>query len=491
MKYSIIIIILNLIYQWSNCIENCEISQTKTIEEPYCYKVCSKKILGICYEHDTICETRYSTKVVCTKCFFGYVLINENSCIKGIDNCFTYEENKNPPVCLECEDDYVILSNKCIPYNEGCIEYSEITYLCEKCDTNYILYGNSHLCLEKKSNCKTYYIENDKLYCRTCQPNYILSSNGNCYPTQNNGGDNSICSYSQIKNNGQCISQIENCVEYSLYSYINFSFCLKCKIGYFLQYRNCILEEKMSLYYYINFNNFYIKISFEINRIVEILKNRIPFNLNLQKQSNYYFSYFDSIEYQIFEEDYIQYSSTILSPGDIIMIYPNILAFVHSNYKEHSKYIKIGKIIDINILINIRSFNFITFYSSYVNVNNYCISSVYNPYSKFLTMEDMKIILFSRTSIPLNNVPNLYLNEKISIKNSCYLKENNMVVECDINPYKKQLNSKTNKVLESCDGCKNMLETEFKFDIETIGTDNALNYLELNRLLFYIFLILI
>ena len=25
----------------------------------------------------------------------------------------TYEENKNPPVCLECEGDYVILSSKC------------------------------------------------------------------------------------------------------------------------------------------------------------------------------------------------------------------------------------------------------------------------------------------------------------------------------------------------------------------------------------------
>ena len=75
--------------------------------------------------------------------------INGNSCVKGIDKCFIHEENKNPLVCLECEDDYTLLLNKCIPYIEGCLEYSESSYLCEKCDENYILHGNSHICLKK------------------------------------------------------------------------------------------------------------------------------------------------------------------------------------------------------------------------------------------------------------------------------------------------------------------------------------------------------
>ena len=79
-----------------------------------------------------------------------------------------------------------------------------------------------------------------------------------------------------------------------------------------------------------------------------------------------------------------------------------------------------------------------------------------NPYSKFLAAGDLKIILYSRTSIPLIKIPNLYLNGKISIKNPCNLKENKMIVECNIKPYKRQLDSQTYKVLESCDGCQNM-----------------------------------
>ena len=51
-----------------------------------------------------------------------------------------------------------------IPYIESCLEYSESSYLCEKCDDNYVLYGNSHICLKKIPNCQSHYIENDKIF---------------------------------------------------------------------------------------------------------------------------------------------------------------------------------------------------------------------------------------------------------------------------------------------------------------------------------------
>lgn len=493
MKYSIIII-LSLLFQWSNCIENCEKSEIKTIEGSNCYKKCSKKIFGVCTEHDTVCETTKRNEEVCSQCIYGYVLINGNSCIKGLDNCFTHKENANPPICTKCEDDYELLSNKCVLHNEGCIEYSKTTNLCEKCDTNYVLYGNSHICLEKKANCESHYMENGKLYCRICETNYILDSSGSCYKnSQNYNNNNNNCGSGKIKINNQCINQIENCIEYSSYSGINFSFCLKCKTGYFLQFRNCLFKGSLSLIYYIKLGNFFIKINFEINKFAANIKREIPFNLILKKELNYYYSQLNSIDYQIYE-DYINYNnqdfSTTLSSGDIILIFPDILAFVFSSYIENSNYIKIGKIDEINILNKINTFNKITLYSSYADVYEYCSSSIFNPNSKFLTAGDLKIVLYSRTSIPLINIPNLYLNGKISIKNSCNFKENNMIVECNISPYRSQLDySQTYKVLESCDGCKNMLDTEFYFNIDK----NALNYsyLELNKLLCYIFIIFI
>ena len=66
MKYSIIII-LRLLFHWSNCIENCEKSEIKTIEGSNCYKKCSKKILGICTEHDTVCEKTKKNEEVCSQ----------------------------------------------------------------------------------------------------------------------------------------------------------------------------------------------------------------------------------------------------------------------------------------------------------------------------------------------------------------------------------------------------------------------------------------
>jgi len=495
MKYSIII--LSLLFHWSNCIENCAKSQIKTIEGSYCYKKCSKKIFGICTEHDTVCEKTEKNEEVCSQCIYGYVLNKGNSCIKGIDNCYIHKENANPPICTKCEDDYELLSNKCVPYIEGCIEYSKTTNLCEKCDTNYVLYENSHICLEKKTNCESHNIENDKLYCRICETNYILDSMGNCNKNSknynNNDNNDNNCGSGKIKINNQCIIQIENCIKYSSYSGTNFSFCLNCKTGYSLQFGNCLFEGNLSLIYYIKLGNFFIKINFGINKFAENIKSEIPFKLILKKEKNYYYSQFNSIDYQIYE-DYINYNnqdfSTSLSSGDIILIFPDILAFVYSSYIENSNYIKVGKINEINILNNINTFDYITLYSSYANINKYCNSSVFNPYSKFLTAKDWKINLYSRTSIPLNKIPNLYLNGKISIKNSCSLKENKMIVKCNIKPYRKQLDSQTTyKVLESCDGCQNMLDTEFYFDIDK----NSLNdlYLELNKLLFYIFIIFI
>ena len=129
-KFSFTLILSLILYQYISCIENCEKTSRETVRETYCYKKCSKKILGVCSEHDTVCQENEKQVEVCEQCLYGYVVINGNSCVKGIDKCFIHEENKSPLVCLECEDDYTLLLNKCIPYIEGCLEYSESSYLC-------------------------------------------------------------------------------------------------------------------------------------------------------------------------------------------------------------------------------------------------------------------------------------------------------------------------------------------------------------------------
>ena len=56
----------------------------------------------------------------------------------------------------------------------------------------------------------------------------------------------------------------------------------------------CLIEGSYSTTYnYIKFGDYFIKITLEINIYAEIIKQRIPFNLNLSRQNYYYFSNFD------------------------------------------------------------------------------------------------------------------------------------------------------------------------------------------------------
>ncbi len=84
-------------------------------------------------------------------------------------------ELKIPLKCTKCECDFILLSEQCIPKIEGCLEYSETTNLCDKCDSNYVLYGNTHKCLRKKKHCESHYIDDDKgkIYCRKCELDYF------------------------------------------------------------------------------------------------------------------------------------------------------------------------------------------------------------------------------------------------------------------------------------------------------------------------------
>ena len=95
------IFLLYLILPSINCsITNCEKSQVNIVYDTYCYKKCSKKVLGVCTEHDTVCERQERKEEVCTQCLYGYVLIDGKSCIIGIDYCASHEANANPAKCL-------------------------------------------------------------------------------------------------------------------------------------------------------------------------------------------------------------------------------------------------------------------------------------------------------------------------------------------------------------------------------------------------------
>ena len=119
-----------------------------------------------------------------------------------------------------------------------------------------------------------------------------------------------------------------------------------------------------------------------------------------------------------------------------------------------------------------------------------------------MTNEDTTIVLYTRASIPLNNIPDLYLNNEIKIKSSCSLKDNSMIVMCNLSPYKNQLEKSFNyKVSESCNECSYILDTGFNFNVESEKSDDSNSYSypyshsyyhsKLNRLVFYLLIILI
>ena len=186
-KYNLFIVItIYSLFCYAKCsINNCLQSETKRIKVgESCYTKCVKKILRHCKKYGTFCDDIYSNIEVCKKCNNGYVLLIETSCVKGIDHCSAYEELKIPLKCTKCECDFILLSNECIRKIEGCLEYSETTNLCDKCDSNYVLYENTHKCLRKKKHCESHYIDDDKgkIYCRKCELDYILNdSTGVCY----------------------------------------------------------------------------------------------------------------------------------------------------------------------------------------------------------------------------------------------------------------------------------------------------------------------
>ena len=260
----------------------------------------------------------------------------------------------------------------------------------------------------------------------------------------------------------------------------------------------CYAQSSVSLTYYIKYANYFIKVIFEANNNYALyLKNKIPFDLRLNKANNYFYSNYDiatsiPLNNQDNEDNnnYIS-NNTRLTQGDIVLIFPDIFAIVHTNYIEKSNCIKIGRISEVNLLTKLQSFISVTFYYLIQSYYQYCISSSINNSQKSLTASDMTIVLYSRTSIPLNTVPNLNVNNKVYIKDSCYLKDNNMVIECNMDSYKSQLNEKDNKVYEYCNECSNMLDTGFTFDVDPNYLNSCFNYLGIKNILAYIILILI
>ncbi len=158
-KYNLFIVItIYSLFCYAKCsINNCLQSETKRIKVGEdCYRKYVKKLRRHCRKHETFCDDIYSSKEICKKCNNGYLLLSETSCVKGIDHCSVYAELKIPLKCTKCECDFILLSNKYIPKIEGCLEYSETTNLCNKCDTNYLLSENNDKCLPKIDHCSVY-----------------------------------------------------------------------------------------------------------------------------------------------------------------------------------------------------------------------------------------------------------------------------------------------------------------------------------------------
>lgn len=162
-----------------------------------------------CVKNDSIphCIQYYiSDKLYCTKCEYGYGIIDDIKCVECDDpHCIICD--KNTSECTFCKGDYYLsrIHNSCslceADYCEFCYIYND------KCDTCYDgFYSNGYICYPCPENCKRCF----KNICYECKPGYSLYES-------------------------QCIENINNCLKYSS-NYL----CEKCDDGYYIENGQCL-----------------------------------------------------------------------------------------------------------------------------------------------------------------------------------------------------------------------------------------------------------
>ena len=189
----------------------------------------------------------YSYTKSCS-CNSGYTLINESICISCPSNCKAchYDENSTL-ICDRCKSKFYLNENECIYINtaSSCsCNYNERFdnsnyYRCKSCNSYYTLIASNNSCVTCPNNCPSCHLENNILYCDSCDINYVLNESKLCEICSNNeeiGGIGCLnCEYEYGKNKNKCTKCsdeyifIENDMICKLPSEINLN--LACEIA--------------------------------------------------------------------------------------------------------------------------------------------------------------------------------------------------------------------------------------------------------------------
>ena len=287
LNFFVFLMFLNI--PFSTCsISNCAYSYKKEFDKETCEKYCAFKF-KIWWKHETECSSTKVSVEICQNCLNGFSLIEEkNICVNLVKGCESYsisnyycekcneyyflsEKNhlcydkipncikhdldyENNIICKECSKGYLEIMNGCYYEIENCIEYDKKNYnlICVDCKSGFRLYSNE--CVPEIENCIEY---SSSFSCEKCDSKYILFEKNNYYVNENISQKNYI--------HQECIKSIPNCILYSLNSNKYISICLKCGIGYTLQYNECFLKNNFQISLYIKIGNHFLSFSLESN----------------------------------------------------------------------------------------------------------------------------------------------------------------------------------------------------------------------------------
>ena len=187
------------------------------------------------------------TSALCLRCKSGYVLDQtQKKCVQvsefhKVDNCLDYLALNH---CQTCEPDYYINAGLCAAIGtnkiDDCESYSSDLSQCLSCDSGKFLNSNACEAITAVENCSLY----SETICDECTSGFLHEKNYYSSSTMDSKLAHEIIINKETNDQRVmpplptvCIEQnIPNCI-----AYVNFSFCGKCAVGFFLDAeRNCI-----------------------------------------------------------------------------------------------------------------------------------------------------------------------------------------------------------------------------------------------------------
>lgn len=196
---------------------------------------------------------------------------------------------------------------------------------------------------------------------------------------------------------------------------------LKVNLLFFLIFKICVLNEDV-LHYFIQTTNTTLIIEFQNNQAAIDFKSYLPLNINFQNVSN---SDFQIIKNSSIKYNDDNYSSKIISKGDINLNKKgNYILYYNENHNAENT-INIGKVKNINLITDIG-----TEIESIWTFTN-CKTSIFKPSNIIanLDLSNNEYFSFSFYVYFINDyllIPNLYINN-YKISDFCSFYKNNEI----------------------------------------------------------------